>query len=772
MGMVIRNRTILDVDFDSNGKKIKNYIGMPGVKASNVSINWTDEMIAEDNKCSKDILYYAKNYFYHVHPRKGKKLIELYDYQEDILPSLVDERFNIILQSRQSGKCVVYDSNVIIRDKKTLEEKFIKIGKLFDRLVHSNKTRKKFNKDNKFVEAIENNNFEVFTDTGWKSFDGIGKTIPFKKIEIRTKNHTLCCADNHILINSSQKNIFAKDLKVGDFLRTKKGLDEVVEIIYHETKKPMYDLLNVENQKYYTNGLLSHNSTVVSLFCSWYVLYNDDKTILIVSKDKDSAKDVLDKIKVAFQNLPYAIQPGVVEWNKTTIEFDNGCKIIVTTNPRGKTGNILLLDEAAHIKGWRDFSQNALPTITVDPESKVIMVGTPNGRNHFHNYWYRANKPKDDKEYNNFIPWLVTWDMVPGRDASWKEQTLKLLSDEVGSAGAMEKFEREYNCKFDSTTGALLRADTLNWFSDISMLPLNVDVLYSSELKKLADYKKYLRMYRLKELKHRYVMGIDSSTNIQDGTGDSTALTIYDVTSIPFKQCCIINISEGISYREIPYIAYAVGTYYNNAYIFTENNEGAGREANRVLEDMGYENLYWDNTTLAGFRTTQKSKKLGCENFKLIADNKNIEIYDISLISQLGHFVKKKTSYAGDGDEPDDEVMSTIAALYFLTLQDDIMLQNILGDTNILNNHHVLFQKILNKNCIETEKSILTTQDILEIMTRDDSEAVQERIMKNMNIKDEDKIPYEFDIFKLMADEIKERENGGAIDRDGDFIPF
>jgi len=784
-----RDYSVLDVTHDIHGKKIKTYLKYDKVKAANVKIGFTKEMEDEVHRCGTDLLYYAENYFYHVHPDEGMKKIDLYPHQRKQLPSLQNERFNIFLQSRQSGKCVDYNTTIVIRNKYNHEEQYVKIGKFYDKIYNSQNSRHLpiARDERKFVDLIRNEDFEVYTDTGWQLFRGIGKTIPYKKWEIKTTGHKLICADDHLLfVGESKRIIKAKRLQVGDAITTKKGTEKIVSIKKLRDKKPMFDLLNVENGKrYFTNGLLSHNSTVVSIFCTWYAIFNKNKTVVIISRDRESAADVLEKIKLSIENLPFGLQCGLREWNKSRIDFDNGSKIIVKSNARGATGNVLLVDEAAFVKGWSEFSQSTLPILAVSKDSRLMLVSTPNGKNHFHDYWWKANLEDGHplKKNKKFVPHFVPWDAVPGRDQAWKDDMLELLGGEIRSSGgedtAEAKFEREFNCKFDSKLGSLLHADTLSWLSAIYKEPLKVDELYEpehpSKFYKLFDHKENIQIFAHPEKDHKYVIGVDTSTNTDTGEGDETSFQVLDITSIPIKQVATFEAIYDIHYRMFPYILEVLGYYYNEAWIFTENNEGAGRETNRTLEDLGYEHLYWENLTLAGFRTTQKTKRLGCKNLKLIADNFNLEIYDIGTTGQLGNFVRKKNSYGGDGTEADDKVMALIAGLFFLMIDDDVMLGNIFGDSDMAN-HHMIFQKIINKGKnrknqkFEEIASILNSQDAIDILLRDDPSVIEERIMRNMNMIDEKKTGKKFDIFDLMEEDIREMET--ALGIKDEYIPF
>ena len=187
-------------------------------------------------------------------------------------------------------------------------------------------------KTEKFVESYEDitaNTFSIDTDTGWKPIKQVHRTIPFVKWTITTQSHNLCCADTHIVFDENYKEKFIKDLTVGDFIQTNNGL-EAIESITTDTKSvDMYDLgVDDTNHRYYTNGVLSHNSISSVIYLLWFALFSPDKTIAILANKAATAREMLARATLILENLPFFLQPGCRALNKGSIEFSNNSRII------------------------------------------------------------------------------------------------------------------------------------------------------------------------------------------------------------------------------------------------------------------------------------------------------------------------------------------------------------------------------------------------------------------------------------------------------------
>ena len=178
----------------------------------------------------------------------------------------------------------------------------------------------------------------------------------------------------------------------------------------------------------------SGKSSAVTAYLLWYILFNEYKTVLLLANNAETAREILGKAQIAYMHLPKFIQQGIIDggWNKGSMMLENGSRAIAMstadTAARGYTANILILDEAAHIEHWDDFSSSTLPTVSSMKTSKIMMISTPFGLNHFWDYWEKArlmNMPKDqwppNTKWNGYVPLRVSWDQVPGRDADWLE---------------------------------------------------------------------------------------------------------------------------------------------------------------------------------------------------------------------------------------------------------------------------------------------------------------------------------------------------------------
>lgn len=186
------------------------------------------------------------------------------------------------------------------------------------------------------------------------------------------------------------------------------------------------------------------STTVIGYFL-WYILFNTNVRCCISANKQKISVDLLNRLKLAYENLPRFLQQGVVRWARMEIELANGstCFAAATSSSavRGGSYNILLLDEFAFVPEniANEFYASTFPTITSGKETKLIIVSTPNGMNLFHKFWSEAQLGRND-----FKPIFVHWSQVPGRDEKWKEETARNI-------GGPEKFAQEYECVSGNT---------------------------------------------------------------------------------------------------------------------------------------------------------------------------------------------------------------------------------------------------------------------------------------------------------------------------------
>ena len=195
-------------------------------------------------------------------------------------------------------------------------------------------------------------------------------------------------------------------------------------------------------------------STTVVSYLLHYALFNDSVNIGILANKASTARELLARLSTAYENLPKWMQQGILVWNKGNIELENGSKILASSTSasavRGMSFNILFLDEFAFVPNHvaDSFFASVYPTITSGKSTKVIIVSTPHGMNHFYRMWHDAERNK-----NEYIPTEVHWSEVPGRDVVWKEQTIANTSE--------EQFRVEFECEFLGSVNTLINPSKL-----------------------------------------------------------------------------------------------------------------------------------------------------------------------------------------------------------------------------------------------------------------------------------------------------------------------
>lgn len=301
--------------------------------------------------------------------------------------------------------------------------------------------------ERKFIESFDINEWEIETDTGWEDISSIHKTIEYEEWEIETQDgFSLIGADTHIIFDENFQEIFLKDCVKGNSIITKNGTSEVKYCRKLQSSSNMYDItVDSNNHRFYTNGILSHNTEAFRAFIIWYILFNDYKTISVVADKEKTANEIIGKIQLSYQQLPIWMQLGVEEFNKGSIILENGSRVFASATSSsslvGFTVHIIIIDEAALIENWDDFYGAVRPTISAGKETKLIMASTPRGLNHYYEFFQGSDLGEGEKKNTNgFKAFFIPWDRVPGRDEKWKEQELASMNYNYA------KFDQEYNC--------------------------------------------------------------------------------------------------------------------------------------------------------------------------------------------------------------------------------------------------------------------------------------------------------------------------------------
>lgn len=316
----------------------------------------------------------------------------------------------------------------------------------------------------KIIESFSNLDIKVKSDSGFVSASDIHLTQPYKAYKVILENgYELECADIHILFDENYTPICCKDLVTGSYLQTDIGVSRVVSLIKYIRKVSMFDLsINHENHRYYTNGILSHNTINAAITMLHFITFNNDKNIMIVANIRGTTVEIIDKIKNIYIQLPFFLKAGIKNWNQQSMIFENGCRIKSAARSKtpaiGFTIDFLYLDEFAHIPSniIEPYYTAAFPTVSAIENSKIVITSTPNNMNMFYRLLTDAERPDGDPLKNNYKAMRVYWHQVPGRFVTYfrlnnhrmyeQKVTKELILEQVKEKfDSLTKVEMKYN---------------------------------------------------------------------------------------------------------------------------------------------------------------------------------------------------------------------------------------------------------------------------------------------------------------------------------------
>lgn len=391
----------------------------------------------------------------------------------------------------------------------------------------------------------------------------------------------------------------------------------------------------------------SGKTTTATCIILHYILFNNYKNVGILANKFETAREILNRIKTAYEALPKWMQQGIKVWNKGSIELENGCCVIASATSgsagRSKSLAFVYIDETAWVENWDDFYASVYPTISSGKESRLIMTSTPKGLNH----WYYFCKGAEEG-INGFAYVSATWRDVPGRDEEWKKDALASLNYD------QQKFDQEFECEFLGSSGTLINGASLKLLKPV--LPVHEE--YS-----LSVYENPIK-------NKKYVIVVD----VSHGKGlDYSVFQVIDISQMPYKQVAVFRNNE-IPPIEFCEKIFQIAKVYNEAELLVENNdlgrqvadslhydfeanvlctENHGKTGKRIF--AGYKNgVEW------GIRTTKTVKAIGCSILKLLIEHNKLIIVDENTISELSTFSKKGNSYEAESGKHDDLVMCLV----------------------------------------------------------------------------------------------------------------
>jgi hypothetical protein len=431
------------------------------------------------------------------------------------------------------------------------------------------------------------------------------------------------------------------------------------------------------NHRFVIGKLARQSGKTTTVGCCYLlhkVLFNQNMSVAILANKLNTAREILGRIREAYEHLPWWLQQGILEWNKGSIQLENGSKILASATSssaiRGGSYNIIFLDEFAFVPTTvaEEFFSSVYPTITSGQSTQMIIISTPKGLNMFYQLWKGATSHQ-----NEYAPFEVSWREVPQypggplRDDAWKEQQIKNTSE--------RQFDAEFECSFIGSANTLIDAQKLNQLSYGKPKQRNNEglLLYQEPVK--GDEEKGTQ-------DRSYFMTVDVA---RGQGGDNSAFTVFDISEMPYRIVARFK-SNTISPLLLPSYIRSVGKKYNSAHVLVEVNDIGSQVADILHYDLEYENLVkaafkgTKGQTITetgmgakrvqlGVRTTQPVKKLGCAVLKNLIEQDKLIVEDPDTIDELTTFIADGQSFSADEGHTDDLVM-TLVLFSWATRQD------------------------------------------------------------------------------------------------------
>jgi hypothetical protein len=393
----------------------------------------------------------------------------------------------------------------------------------------------------------------------------------------------------------------------------------------------------------------SGKSTTTVSYLLHYALFNPNSNIAILANKSSTARDILGRVQLAYENLPRWMQQGVINWNKGNIELENKSVIVAAATSssaiRGGSYNIIFLDEFAFVPPniAEQFFSAVYPTISAGTQTKMIIVSTPYGMNQFYKLWIDAENKRND-----YVPIEVHWSEVPGRDEEWKEATIRNTSP--------EQFQQEFECEFLGSVNTLISPAKIK-----QMGFLNPKTSSGG-----------LQVYEDPIKDRTYVCTVDVARGVQK---DYSAFVILDVTQMPFKVVAKYR-NNDIKPLLFPHTIKQVGNAYNHAHVLVETNDLGQQIAEALQFELEYDNLlmttqrgragqilgagFSGRGSGFGVKMTKQIKKIGCSNIKTLIESDKILINDFDIITEMSTFIRKGQSWQADDGNNDDLMMCLV----------------------------------------------------------------------------------------------------------------
>jgi len=423
------------------------------------------------------------------------------------------------------------------------------------------------------------------------------------------------------------------------------GKKQKIEL--REYQKTGLELFQDHNKTIFNTSRQMGKSTLMTIYVVWMVTFFEYRKILVVANKADTAKEILSRIKLAYEELPNWLKPSVVSWNKQSVEFKNGSDIKISATSadaaRGMSLNCLIIDEVAHIDDHvlEEFWSAVYPTISNDPNARILMASTPNGvGNLFHELW--ENSQNDGSVWGSLE---VLWNSIPGRGKEWSDEKRRDLGN--------EKFEQEYECKFLESGGSNIPEDLYN--------ELAAECRRSRlELSQFDGYS----IYTEPDLENKiYVAGVD----IGEGCGAcNSTIQVLDVTDMTKIEQVAVYANNETGPNEFARQLNEIMKHWGKPPLAIErNNTGGGTVITLMDNEYNYPCLVnfafkqgrIEYGHLKGVTSSTNTKYYGVMNmFYFLKTHRRIKLRELDTLKELNTFVrhknerwaKKSSSYKDD----------------------------------------------------------------------------------------------------------------------------
>ena len=369
-------------------------------------------------------------------------------------------------------------------------------------------------------------------------------------------------------------------------------------------------------------------TTMMTIYALWVACFNEDQRILIVANKEGTALEIMSRIRMAYEELPNWLKPGVKEYGKTSIVLANGTRIGISTTTgtaaRGQSVNCLILDELAFIEPHLvdDFWKSVYPIVSSSKKSKIFIASTANGTD---NLFYKLYSGAENKE-NGWAFDKILWNEIPGRNDKWKQET-------INSIGSIDAFQQEFNCEFISSGESTLDDELFNKLKDKCVEP-----------KFIFDEGCY-KLWEEPVENHIYIASVDTSEGIGKDASVVQILDYTDLTNI--KQVAIYQ-NNKISPYNFTEKVYEILQHWGNPLVCIERNNSGSQVVDILKNTHDYENIVSWGSSVAGRKHEQlgivshtNTKYKGITNMRYwVNELDSVQINDANTVKELKNYIK------------------------------------------------------------------------------------------------------------------------------------